>query len=205
MVLFRGLCRLIAVAGALLVLSGCAGVYPGPEAGGTTVLQRPVSTPKVLPPELKPLTDVKVLTRGGLAALLMVELPLSDFQVHDSFPIVVDVSEHWARKEILTAVQLGLIPVFANHRFQPDLPVSRGEMAQILDNILKTRGLAAMRRPIPDNLPRDLPRGHLAYAAVRRVLEAGVMDVDASGHFAVSDTVSGPEASGFLRKIRSLM
>jgi hypothetical protein len=31
------------------------------------------------------------------------------------------------------------------------------------------------------------------------------MDVDASGHFAVSDTVSGPEASGFLRKIRSLM
>ncbi|MDX1764132.1 MAG: S-layer homology domain-containing protein [bacterium] len=147
------------------------------------------------------MSEVKVLTRGGLAALLSVELPLETFSAPSAFPIAVDVSDHWARKDILSVVKLGLLSVPANHRFQPDLPVTRGEMAGTLYNIIMLQELTLKPDSLAGDIPRDLPPNHTAYHAVRAVLKARVMHVDSAGRFNLTHTVSGSEASGYLKKI----
>lgn len=189
----------------MTALPACVGTYPPPTGPGVSVPAPRVSVPKTLPPELTPLSDVKVLTRGGLASLLAVELPLETFPEKGVFPIVVDVSDHWARKDILSAVKLGLLSVPANHKFQPDLPVTRGDVARALHNIMESRGLVSKPLPLAGDIPRDLPPGHTAYKTVREVLKSGVMHVDSAGRFNLSRPISGSEASGYLKRIGSLL
>ncbi len=189
----------------MMALSACVGTYPPPAGPGVSVPAPRASVPKTLPPELTPLSDVKVLTRGGLAALLAVELPLDSFSEKGVFPIAVDVSDHWARKDILSAVKLGLLSVPANHQFQPDLPATRGDVAQTLHNIMALRGLAPKPLPLAADIPRDLPPGHRAYKTVREILAAGMMHVDSAGRFNLSQPISGSEASACLKKISRLL
>ncbi len=202
----RVVLRYLAGLGAAVILFGC--VPHGPVSGPAAPVPVPVPEipiQKKLPEEMTPLSKVQVLTRGGLAALLMNELPTDRFHASPEIPIIVDLEDHWARKEILKTVQLGLMPVFRNHRFLPDQPVSRGDMAQVLSGILKKGGIAEVRRPIPPGRPADLPKDHLSYGTVRRVLEAGVMDLDADGRFSVNQSVSGMEASEYIKEIKKLL
>ncbi|MEK6776106.1 MAG: S-layer homology domain-containing protein [bacterium] len=197
----RVVLRYLAGLGAAVIIFGC--VPYGPVSGPAVPVPVPVPEipiQKKLPEEMTPLSRVQVLTRGGLAVLLVNQLPTGRFHENPDIPIVVDLSGHWARKEVLNAVQLGMIPVFRNHRFLPDQAVTRGEMAQVLSGILERGGSAAVPRHISPELPADLPKDHLSYGAVRRVLEAGVMSLDANGRFSVDQPVSGMEASEYIKK-----
>jgi len=188
----------------VLIVIGCMPVLP---VSGPAVSPPGPKIPilKKLPEEMTPLSDVKVLTRAGLAVLVIMELPVDVFEVPSRMPVVVDVENHWAREEILSAVRLGLMPVSANHRFLPDRPVTRGEMAQVLAGILNKKGIALVRRPLSPGLPADLPRAHLSFPAVKSVLEAGLMEMDPSGRFFVSGHVSGLQASEYLKEIKRLL
>ena len=158
--------------------------------------------PKQLPEEMTPLSDLKVISRGGMAVLLMFELPVKIFPVQQKIPMVVDVANHWARREILSSVRLGLLPVFSNHRFLPDQKVTRGEMAQVLAGILEQKEILFRNSGTAMEHPADLPEDHLMYAEVRRVLEADLMELDASGRFYVEKEVTGIQAKGYLERIK---
>lgn len=202
----RVVLRYFAVLGTAIMIVGCVPRLPAPRP----VTPAPVPVTEIpiqrkLPEEMTPLSSVQVLTRGGLAVLLLKEFSPGRFPANPDIPIVVDLSGHWARKEVLEAVQMGLMPVFRNHRFLPDQPLARGEMARVLSGILETGGSAAVPRHISPELPADLPKDHLSYGAVRRVLEAGVMSLDANGRFSVDQPVSGMEAYEYIKEINKLL
>jgi len=202
----------LAGVGMAMILFGCVPygpvsvpAVPAPVPAPAKAPVQEIPTRQKLPEEMTPLSKVQVLTRGGLAALLVYELPKDSFRARPEIPIMVDLRDHWAREEILKTVQLGLMPVFKNHRFLPDQPVSRGEMAQVLSGMIKKGGISGVRRPIPPNQPSDLPNDHLFYGSVMVVLQAGVMDLDAGGRVSVDQPVSGVEASEYIKKIKRLL
>jgi hypothetical protein len=183
---------------------GCTTFLP-PREAWYSLAGKEMTIPKSLPDELTPLSEVKVLSRGGLAFLMMMELPIDFFPLEPKETIVVDISDHWARKEILSAVRLGLMSVFPNHRFDPDQSVTRGEAAQIFYAMLTRQGIAAAVPSPAGETPTDLPEGHLLLPAVRYVLALGIMRLDSSGRFSVSDPLTGPEAQEDLLKIRRIL
>jgi hypothetical protein len=187
-----------------LAVIGCAPQMLGSGSRNLIPGQK-ISVPKQLPEEMTPLSEVQVLSRAGLAVLLIMELPVQTFDVRTEMPMVVDISDHWARNEVLISVELGLMPVFSNHRFQPDQPVTRGEMAQVLSKVMAMNRVGLLQYNISSELPADLPRSHLYYPAVRRVLEAGVMELDSAGRFSVADDVSGMQALSYLQETRRLL
>ena len=74
------------------------------------------------------------LTRAEAAAMLVRLLGLSGTEVTDeSF---TDTLNHWAKKEIETARKYGLIAGVGNNLFEPDSPITREQMAVILDKLL---------------------------------------------------------------------
>ncbi len=189
---------------ALMMVAGCMRPVsvPPPEP-----LARPaaVSIPERWPDELPPMSEIRELTRSGLAVLLVRELPIGSIPPSEEFPVMVDIAEHWARREILTAVQRGLIPVPPNHRFEPDRPINRGEAAQVLSGILERMNVRREGPPASVRTPTDLPQGHRYYRTVRTVLAAGLMHLDGSGRFHVSQPVSGTEMAASVNKINQLL
>jgi hypothetical protein len=188
----------------MLAVLGCAPQMFLPGSRNLIPGQK-ISVPKQLPEEMIPLSEVQVLSRAGLAVLLNMELPVRTFDFPAEMPMVVDVSDHWARNEVLNSVRLGLMPVFSNHRFHPDQPVTRGEVAHVLARVLAMKRVGILRLKISPELPADLPRSHLYYPAVRRVLEAGLMQLDSAGRFSVADDVSGNQALSYLEETRKLL
>lgn len=157
-----------------------------------------------LPPEMTPLEKIQVVTRGGLAVLMLMELPAEPCSGRSGEVIVVDISDHWARKEIISVVRMGWMSSYSGHRFQPDLPVTRGEAARIFAALLAQRGIADAG-PLPfGKAPVDLPKGHLLYPVVRRLLALGIMKLDPDGNFNPLRPLSGLEARVCLRKIRRI-
>jgi len=142
---------------------------------------------------MRPLEGVDPLTRGGLAVLL--DREVAECRGRNGI-IVVDLAGHWARQAALRAVTCGWMEVGPGHRFDPDRPVTRGDLARVLARILGVGPWSGL----DPGLPADLPPTHLAYPAVRRVLEAGVMELDAAGRFGVAQTVSALEAQTCIRK-----
>jgi hypothetical protein len=187
-----------------MMLGGCMRPVSAPPPEALPAPAR-VSIPEHWPEELPPVSEIRELTRSGLAVLLVRELPIGGMPVSENFPVVVDIAEHWARREILTAVQRQLIPVPPNHRFEPDRPITRGEAAEVLTGILERMNVNREGLPSSGRAPTDLPHGHRYYRAVRMVLAAGIMHLDASGRFHVSQPVSGKEMEASVNKINRLL
>ena len=172
-----------------LLAGGCLAPLPPPPAPTQAAAPR-----RSLPPEMRPLEAVDPLTRAGLAVLLAREAPPCRRRPGT---IVVDLRGHWARRAALEAVTCGWMEVGPGHRFDPDRPVTRAELARVLARVL---GPGPRRRAVPPQAPADLSPDHLAYAAVRRVLAEGVMELDAAGRFGPARTVSAVEALQSIRR-----
>ena len=50
----------------------------------------------------------------------------------------LDTDNHWARESIATIANLGLVPD-GTRNFRPNDPLTRGEMAQILNNLIEVQ------------------------------------------------------------------
>jgi len=71
------------------------------------------------------------LTRAQAAVILTRALGLSGGSGAD----FDDTTDHWARAEILTARQYGLINGIGDNLFDPDAPITREQMAVLLNNL----------------------------------------------------------------------
>jgi tetratricopeptide (TPR) repeat protein len=106
--------------------------------------------------------------------------------------IVTDIETSWARSEIQTVVDLGLMDTFANHTFDPTALVSRGDFASALARLIQVLGLPPVTNtpiPTPDVAPTNTQ-----YPDVQDVLGRGLMTPQDSTEFGVSDNVSGKDA-----------
>lgn len=85
------------------------------------------------------------LTRAEAAVILVraLGLPTAGITGQD----FSDTAGHWAQAEIAAARQYGLIGGIGNNLFEPNRPVTRQEMAVILNNLLSARGVTQTQTP----------------------------------------------------------
>lgn len=106
--------------------------------------------------------------------------------------IVTDIETSWARSEIQTVVDLGLMDTFANHTFDPSALVSRGEFATAVARLIEILSLPPVTStpiPTPDVAPTNTQ-----YSDIQLVVGRGLMTLQDSGEFGVSDNLSGQDA-----------
>ena len=95
-----------------------------------------------------------------------------------------------------------------NHTFQPNVTVRRGELAQVLSQLL---ALAASRHPADVAAWRaarpqidDVPAGHASYRAIAAATASGLMKVDADGRFAPTRPVAGADLVAAVARLKAL-
>jgi tetratricopeptide (TPR) repeat protein len=162
-----------------------------------------------LPAEFRAIEKATSITRADLAALIGVELE----EVVKRAPpqaggVMTDIRSSWAQPWILSVTRAGFMEPFANHAFQPNATVSRGDLAVVVSRVLTV--IAASRPQLAakwrNARPKfaDLPGGHLRYPAVALAVAAGIMSPTAEGRFEPGRVVSGAEASSVVRRLEDL-
>lgn len=167
------------------------------------------------------------ISRGDLSALLVDELKIDklfagripiDTQINAMKPefIPADILKHQFKEEILTVLKFkvrGLEPKFDEttkaYLFKPDEPVTRGEMAFILEDVLikltgdeklATAYFGADRSPFP-----DVKTTSPFFNAVMNMTTRGIMEGEISGEFRVNANVDGAEALLAMRMLKQKM
>jgi tetratricopeptide (TPR) repeat protein len=157
-------------------------------------------------PQLADALAAPVIDRAGLAALLAARLPaLNRFEPLKAPVIVTDVSTSWARAEIQQVVALGILEVYDNHTFRPELAVTRTMLARAVTAVLgnyRREGLIAEKRFDSRSLA-DVEAEHLAYRDVVEALRYGVMQAE-GGRFGPTDRVGGAEAAAVVGRLVQL-
>ncbi len=135
--------------------------------------------------------NAPVVTREQVAAIILKYFP--QVVEHRQTPqIVTDIDSSWARTEIQTVVDVGLVDLFANHTFEPGAAMTRGDSATALARLIRMLGLSpASAAPIST---ADVAPTNTQYADIQLVLGYALMNVQDSGNFDVSGDVSGREA-----------
>ena len=108
--------------------------------------------------------------------LLFVSLVLSLLltPAYAADPVYNDISEHWAKNEIINMTNNGIIQGY-NGSFKPDDYITRGEMAKIINNLMKYSVIGS--NPFSDigtSLYKD---------DILKLKTAGIMVGDGSGYF----------------------
>jgi tetratricopeptide (TPR) repeat protein len=162
-----------------------------------------------MPAEYRGIESSPSVTRAQLAALLGVRLDNFLKRSRDRNAVVItDTRGHWAATWILAVVRAGLMEVYANHTFQPQSAVRRGDLAQAASRVLS---LIANENPRLGDSWREAKRqfpdvspGHLSYPAASLAVEAGVMKTVEDGSFDLSRPVTGAEAVAAVRTLEGL-
>ncbi len=154
-----------------------------------------------MPEEYRKIAKGPTLTRADLAALLAVKVTALSRLTPGEPQVAVDITGSWARTHILKVLSLDIMTPYPNHTFQPGTVVRRGELARALQRILDLVGYP----PGPSPILTDMSRSHLHYAAVGRVVAAGLMDLTPSGAFEAWRPVSGEEASDVIEGLVRLI
>jgi tetratricopeptide (TPR) repeat protein len=143
-----------------------------------------------MPEEYRAIASAPRISRAELAALLSVKVTALSRARPGVPKVAIDISGSWAREHIIKALGLDLIDVYPNHTFQPAATVRRGELARSVARVLDLLKWP----PAPTPALADMTPGNLYYAAVGRVVAAGLMDLTPGGAFEAWRPVSGQEA-----------
>lgn len=153
-----------------------------------------------LPAEYRGIPDVESTTRGDLAALIGVRLAplLGDAAFGAATPILTDTRDHWASRWIVETVRAGVMQVGAGNRFEPERPVRRGDLADVVAGVLDLVGefdpRAARRWRAARVRFSDMGDGHLNYDSATYAVAAGVMRTFGDQRFDPTGAVSGSDA-----------
>ena len=161
-----------------------------------------------LPSEYRAIPDNATITRGDLASLVGLRLPVL-LQRAPSQPIVItDVRNHWASEWIMVTARAGVIEPYDNHTFQPQNIVRRSDLAHAVARMLK---IIAIGRPqlLKEWQSRvqkmgDVGVSNLHYADASLSVAAGIIPLLDGGSFQLSRPVSGAEAIDAISRIEQL-
>ena len=160
-----------------------------------------------LPAEYQGISGVESATRGDLAALLGVRLAelLADAAFGMATPILTDTRDHWASRWIVETVRAGVMAVGAGNRFEPERPLRRGELADVvagvLDLVADLDPEAARRWRAASVRFSDMNPGHLNYASATLAVAAGVLRNLGGERFDPTGSVSGSDAVGAVEQL----
>ena len=124
-----------------------------------------------LPEEYRGLEDKPQIVREDVAALIAIRLPNLRGRVGEARTgvIIVDIDDSWAEVYIGDVVEWGVMQVFQNHGFSPDLVVKRQMFAEIAYRVLELLDVV-------DGTPRarlgDVASEHYLYDEIGVVVEA---------------------------------
>ncbi len=137
------------------------------------------------------------LTRAEAAAMLVRMLGLSGTEVTDeSF---TDTLNHWAKKEIETARKYGLIAGVGNNLFEPDSPITREQMAVILDKLLGLGYNAELPDIFTDINQQD---NSWSYKAIVTMGQNGIFKGYPDGGFHPQDTLTRGQMAVLLSTLK---
>ena len=119
------------------------------------------------------------LTRAQAATLLVRALGLVNAPAASADAGFTDTAGHWAQREINIASQYNLVVGTGNGKFSPDLPVTREQMAVMLDRVLGGAGDSVGR----GNAFNDVNEGVWSYASIMRIADRGIIAGYQDGNF----------------------
>ena len=157
-----------------------------------------------LPPHYLEVMTEEQVSRGDVAAVLMVELVLeSRLQPPSSVTIISDITTHWAKPYIIKAVELDIMEIFPDRSFLPYDPIHKRELALILNTLFRELGL-----PLPDAGAvsfTDVYPNNIYYDAILRVYAAGLMSASSDGVFGINNTISGEELMEIIARVKHMI
>lgn len=163
-----------------------------------------------LPAEYRSIPSSQAITRGQLAALFGMRLQSAIERAPRRVPVVLtDVRTHWAAQWILPITRAGLMEPMPNHTFQPGAVVRRSDLAQIVWRAIQVLGahrtadVARWRAARPTLA--DVPRTHLASAAIASAVASGAMSATDDGRFQPSRPATGAEAIAALARLEQIV
>ena len=194
---------------ALASLGKAAEIDPGPAIEQRVRQVREMATLARRPAEYRGIPRAPAVTRGGLAALIGIELePLVRRAHRREGVFITDTRSHWAASWILDVARAGVMEVYPNYTFQPSATVDRGELAAVASRLL---AIIARDNPSAAETWRsasykftDLVPGHLSYPAAALAVRAGVMPVLEDQTFQLTKVVTGAEAVAAIDRLRQL-
>ena len=137
----------------------------------------------------------RTLTRGEAAVVLCRLAGLSPRGSDSAFS---DLRGHWAAGYVQAAYEAGLAAGVGGGRYAPDEPVTRQEIAVMLDRVRPGLGGTALKNPFPDLSPGG---NSWSYEAVLRLYAAGVVTGMPDGTFRPGAPVSRAELAVMLSKL----
>lgn len=162
-----------------------------------------------LPAEYRAIPTATSVTRAQLAAMLGIRLEAALARAPRRVTVVLtDVRSHWAAPWILPITRAGWMESFTNHTFQPSAFVRRADLAQAVWRVAQDLGaalpldLARWRASRP--ALRDVPRDHLAYAAIAGALASGAMAMGEAERFEPNRAATGSEVVAAIARLEQL-
>jgi tetratricopeptide (TPR) repeat protein len=153
-----------------------------------------------LPEPYRQLEDKPQIARQDLAALIAIRLPNLGERVEEptSGVIIVDIEDSWAEDYIREVVEWGVMQVFQNHSFGPELVIKRQFFAEVAYRVLE---LLDATEDAPRPRLSDLGTEHYFYDQIRVVVGQGVLNVGPRGSFGLLEPVSGAEAVAAVQRL----
>jgi len=161
-----------------------------------------------MPQEYRSIGTSPTVTRAQLAALLGTRLGDVLRRAAPKPVVLTDVRSNWASPWIQTVTRAGVMDPFANHTFQPNAIVRRGDLAQALSRVLALVAQANPKLAVKwrDARPKftDVGPTHLLYPAAAHAVSAGVMGPLDGDTFQLTRPVTGSETHDAVFKLETL-
>lgn len=178
---------------------------PGPEERQKIETLQKLIAVKRLPEEFHSIPSTGQITRGQLAALIMVNLEfLSKYKSLNS-SIIVDTFDYWGKNFVQKTVDLGIMDIYPNRTFQPNIPISKLELAKAASRLLEiletNEGVQVQKMEI--EIP-DVSKRNVYYRMLEQALSAELLSLDTDGNFHPARNVSGAEAISMVNRVQAI-
>ncbi|MBB6214351.1 spore germination protein YaaH [Anaerosolibacter carboniphilus] len=135
------------------------------------------------------------LTRAQAASTLVRVMGLQPVEGASSFQDVSD--RHWAKKDIETAKQYGLIQGVGNGKFAPDEPVTREQMAAMLDKVIvETESSKESEKKFPDVIDSSW-----SYSSIMKMTKNNVFSGYPDGNFRPKEAITRGQMASLMNRI----
>jgi spore germination protein YaaH len=129
------------------------------------------------------------LTRAQAAVALVRALGLADNAAGAAAETAFsDTAGHWARRGIEIARQYNIVAGTGNGRFSPDLPITREQMAVMLDRVLFRNGGSASDQSMFEDVSRSA--SSWSYDSIIRMAENGIITGYPDGLFHPAERIT---------------
>ncbi|PZT52942.1 S-layer homology domain-containing protein [Paenibacillus silvae] len=140
----------------------------------------------------------RFVTRAEMAALMIRVSGTAEAESEASFADVK--ANHWAESSIMAAVQAGYVKGYPDGSFKPEQAITRAELANVLQHMLKGEQTAASDAAAAF---KDVQQ-HWAQEAINRLNAAGVLTGYTDGTFRPEQPVTRAEAVTMINKLIGL-